>query len=65
MNGWSDRPMSRAGKETLLKAIIQAIPTFIMSYFQIPISICDALRKTIADHWWGFEDRKKKMHWHS
>jgi hypothetical protein len=33
MNGWSGRPMSRAAKEALLKAIIQAIPTFIMSCF--------------------------------
>jgi hypothetical protein len=65
MNGWSDRPMSRAGKEALLKAVIQAIPTFIMSYFQIPISTCDSLRRAIADHWWGFEEGKKKMHWRS
>jgi hypothetical protein len=55
--------MSRAGKETLLKAFIQAIPMFIMSCFQIPISTCDTLRKAIADHWCGFEDEKKKMHW--
>jgi hypothetical protein len=63
MNGWSDRPMSRSGKETLLKSVIQAIPTFIMSCFMFPISTCDAFRKAIADHWWGIEDGKKKMHW--
>jgi hypothetical protein len=65
MNGWSDRPTSRSGKETLLKAIIQAIPTYIMSCFQIPVSICDSLRKAIADFWWGIEDVRKKMHWKS
>jgi hypothetical protein len=57
--------MSRSGKETLLKAIIQAIPTFIMSCFQIHVSICEALRKAIVDHWWGIEAGKKKMHWKS
>jgi hypothetical protein len=33
MNGLSDRPMSRSGKEALLKAVIQTIPTYIMSCF--------------------------------
>jgi hypothetical protein len=65
MNGWCGRPTSRSGKEILLKAIIQAIPTYIMSCFQIPISTCDSLRKAIADFWWGVEDGKKKMHWRS
>jgi hypothetical protein len=65
MNGWSDRPISRAAKETLLKAVIQAIPTHIMSCFQVPVSTCDQLRRAMADYWWGFEDGKKKMHWRS
>jgi hypothetical protein len=65
LNSCSGRPMSRAGKETWLKAVIQAIPTHIMSCFQFPISTCDFFRKSIADHWWGFKDGKKKMHWRS
>jgi hypothetical protein len=36
-----------------------------MSCFQIPVSICDSLRKAIADFWWGIEDVRKKMHWKS
>jgi hypothetical protein len=52
--------MSRSGRETLLKAVIQAIPTFLMSCFQIPVSICELLRKAIADHWWGIEEREKE-----
>jgi hypothetical protein len=65
MNGWSGRPMSRSGKETLIKAVIQAIPTYIMSCFHIPVSTCDALRKAMVDFWWGFEEGRKKMHWRS
>jgi hypothetical protein len=33
INGCSDRPMSRAGKEVFLKSVIQAIPSFVMSCF--------------------------------
>jgi hypothetical protein len=65
INGRSDRPMSRSRKETLIKAVIQAIPTYIMSCFLIPVSTCDALRKALVDYWWGIEKGKKKMHWRS
>jgi hypothetical protein len=57
--------MSRAAKETLFKAVIQAIPTYIMSCFQIAVSTCESLRKAMADYWWGYKDGKKKMHWRS
>jgi hypothetical protein len=63
--GLSDRPMSRAGNETLLKAVIQAIPTFVMSCFQLPVATCDRIKSIIANRWWGLEDGKRKMHWRS
>jgi hypothetical protein len=65
MNGCSGKPMSRAGKETFIKAVIQAIPSFIMSCFQLPVTTCEVMRKSIANHWWGMENGKKKMHWRS
>lgn len=65
VNGWNDRPMSRAGKETMLKAVAQAIPTYVMSCFKLPVTTCEKMKSCILDHWWGFEDGKKKMHWRS
>ena len=65
VQGWNDRPMSRAGKEIMLKSVAQAIPTYVMSCFRLPDSICENLRATISNHWWGFEGGKKKMHWRS
>jgi hypothetical protein len=62
IRGWSDRPLSRAGKEIMLKSVIQAIPIYVMSCFRLPVSICDKMRSTILNHWWGVEDGKKKMH---
>jgi hypothetical protein len=65
LNELSDRLASRAGKETLLKSVIQDIPTFVMSCFEIPVANCDSMRKTIANHWWGMENGKRKLHWRS
>jgi hypothetical protein len=61
----SGRPLSCAGKEAWRKSVVQAIPNYIMSCFQVPVLICDKMVGSIADHWWGFEDGRKKMHWRS
>jgi hypothetical protein len=65
VNGLSGRPASRAGIETLLKTVVQAIPNFIMSCFELPLLTCDDIRSLIANLWWGVEDGKKKVHWRS
>jgi hypothetical protein len=64
-NTLSDRPLSRAGSEAMIKAIIQAITTYVMSCFQLPVAICEQMRKLIANEWWGKENGRRKMHWRS
>jgi hypothetical protein len=61
----SGHPLSRTGKETWLKSVVQSLSTFVMSCFQVPVSICDKMRSCIANHLWGFEDGQRKMHWRS
>jgi ribonuclease HI len=65
MNGVTDRPLSRAGNETFLKSVIQAIPTHAMSCFQVPIGNCEQMRAVVANQWWGVEGGKRKQHWRS
>ena len=49
LNFVTDRPLSRAGNETFLKAVIQAIPAYVMSCFQLPVSTCEKMRSIVAN----------------
>lgn len=43
--------MSRAGKEILLKTIVQAIPTYTMSVFLLPTKVCLEIEKLMNNYW--------------
>ena len=42
--------MSQAGREVLIKAVAQALPTFLMSLFKFPRSTCDDLGRMIRSY---------------
>ena len=48
---WKEKMLSKAGKEVLIKAMAQAIPTYTMSYFKILDSLCDDLTSMIRNFW--------------
>ena len=43
--------LSRAGKEVLIKAVAQSIPTYSMGVFQLPKKLCDGLDAMCARFW--------------
>lgn len=51
--GWKEKFISKPGREILIKAVAQAIPTYTMGIFKIPKALCDAMNSTIAKYWWG------------
>ena len=60
---WKGKLLSKAGKEVLIKAMAQGIPTYTMSRFKIPDSLCDELTSMIRQFWWGQRGEEKKMAW--
>jgi ribonuclease HI len=65
LNNWKIKFLSQAGKEILLKAVVQAIPTYSMSVFLLPTSLCRDLEGMMQRFWWGHMANDSRVHWMS
>lgn len=63
LEGWKGNLISKAGKEILIKTVVQASPQYAMSICKIPVSICRAIEKRIAAFWWRNSESKAGLHW--
>lgn len=46
-----------------IKSVIQAIPSFSMGCFKIPIGLCNDIEVLIRKLWWGERGNRQKIHW--
>jgi hypothetical protein len=65
INGWKEKFLSHAGKEVLLKAVVQAMPTYTMSVFQLPKTLCKEINSMMSKFWWGHKEKDYKVAWMS
>jgi hypothetical protein len=63
LNNWKIKFISQAGKEILLKAVVQAIPTYSMSVFQLPATLCKELEGLMQHFWWRHMAKEANVHW--
>lgn len=63
IQGWKEKMLSRAGKEILIKAVAQAIPTFAMACFDITKSIADQISSMIGKFRWNNQEKENKISW--
>ncbi|XP_025636412.1 uncharacterized mitochondrial protein AtMg00310-like [Arachis hypogaea] len=63
MQGWKEKLLNQAGKEVLIKAVIQAIPTYTMNVIKFSKSFCKSIEATIARFWWTNNGKERSIHW--
>jgi hypothetical protein len=49
---WRKKCLSKVGCDALIKSVLQDIPTYFMSLFTLPASLCDEIEKTMNVFWW-------------
>ncbi|KAL0007599.1 hypothetical protein SO802_009101 [Lithocarpus litseifolius] len=62
LSGWKEKILS-GGREILIKVVAQAIPTYTMSCFQIPKSLCNEIEEMMKKFWWGQRGQESKIAW--
>jgi hypothetical protein len=63
LQDWKVKFLSQAGKEILLKAMIQAIPTYNISVLQLPITQCREINSMMQHFLWGHMSKNLKIAW--
>lgn len=49
MQGWKRNLLSQAGKEVMIKAVVNAIPAYAMHCFRFPKKMCADLDSLVSD----------------
>lgn len=63
LEGWKECLPNQAGKEVLIKVVLQAIPTFAMSMVKFPKNFCAKICYSVARFWWRSKGRNRGIHW--
>ena len=62
-SGWSNRYLSSAGKMVMLQSVLSPIPSYSMTCFKLPISLCNRIQSALKRFWWDDRTGKRKMAW--
>jgi hypothetical protein len=59
INWWKEKFLSHAMKEVLMKAI----PTYTISVFKLPKTLCQWINALFSKFWWGHQKNDSKIVW--
>ncbi|KAL9658994.1 hypothetical protein QQ045_028253 [Rhodiola kirilowii] len=60
---WKCKLLSAGGREILIKAVLQAIPTYMMSVYSFPRKTISDVYKLLHQFWWDTKDGGRGISW--
>jgi hypothetical protein len=63
INSWRGRALSRTGKEVMIKSVLHAIPSYVMSIYLILETTIKEIERMINSFWWGGGVNNKGIKW--
>ncbi|XP_058725811.1 uncharacterized protein LOC131597115 [Vicia villosa] len=63
LSSWKGKNLSMGGRVTLVNSVLNAIPTFTLSFFKAPTKVIKEIRRLQSDFLWGGSTDKKCIHW--
>lgn len=63
IESWNLRYLSMSGKEVFIKAILQAIPIYVMQCFALSKTLCQKLKVILNKFWWSHSKSTRGIHW--
>ncbi|CAM8902040.1 unnamed protein product [Rhodiola kirilowii] len=63
INDWKCKFLSAAGREVLIKAVLQALPIYMMSVYRLPERSIQELSRLLLKFWWDKGDKNRGISW--
>nr|XP_043625755.1 uncharacterized protein LOC122597190 [Erigeron canadensis] len=63
LSRWKASCLSLGGRVTLIKAVLESLPTYYFSLFKAPVKVNEGLEGIIRLFLWGGSDDSNKIHW--
>ena len=61
LSGWKEKLLSMGGRKILIKAVVQAIPTYTTNCFLLPKSLYDEIEGMMRRFWWGQREQESRI----
>lgn len=62
LKDWKKIFLSTAGRMVMIKSVVQAIPTYLMSLFLLPEQTCQRINSLSASFLWGPKSDERRIH---
>ncbi|XP_050221779.1 uncharacterized protein LOC126671972 [Mercurialis annua] len=64
LSNWKVKPLNMAGRATIAKSVMAAIPLYSMQTLALPKGNCDEIERLCRKFLWGTSEEGRKIGWH-